>query len=456
MKQTNSSRAGLFTYTLDEMKQIASDAVAYGRAVGAAGVAVDVLDGNGRDITVRQGEMETIQSSHETTIRVSVYDGQRVGHARTGDFSQEAIKKTISSAFDVARFVGEDRYSGLPDVEDLEMQPIDLDLLHIWDIPPSDAAALARAAEDAAFRAAPSVCNVKGSYVRSSQFQRVFATSNGFLNGFGKSVHSLSCAPIAGAGDDMQGGSWATYSVDAHLLESAEVVGALAGRRAASHVGARKLATCRVPVLFESTQAVGLLQAFVQATSGVPLYRRATFLADSLGTSVFANHVQITEDPHLRGGLGSAPFDSEGVRTRRRTVVGDGVVREYFLSSYSARKLGMRTTGSADGAHNLSLSSSLTGPGDDLEGMLRRLGTGVFVTDMMGQGINIVTGGYSRGASGFWVENGVIQYPVHEITVAGTLQDMFKSLVAIGNDVYRSGSMMCGSLLIEGLTVAGS
>ncbi|WP_321893071.1 metallopeptidase TldD-related protein [Paraburkholderia tropica] len=456
MNRMNNARADVFSHSLDEMKQLATDAVGYGRTIGAIDVSIEIVNSQGKDVTVRRGTIETMQFSHETMISVSVHDGRRQGHARTGDFSENALRRTIAAAFDIARFAGEDVHSGLPDRTDLEMSPPDLDLFNAWDIQPGEAGALAAEAEDAAFRADSRVSNVTGSYVSSHHLQRVLATSNGFVNGFAKSVHSLRCAPIAGTGNDMHSGSWLTRSVDARKLESPEAVGMRAGERAASHVGARKLGTRKVPVLFEAPQATGLLQTFVQAVSGVPLHRRATFLADSLGKPVFADHVQIIEDSHLRGALGSAPFDSEGVRTCGRTVVENGVVRGYFLSTYSARKLGMRTTGNAGGAHNVFLSSSLTRPDDDLTTMLRRLGTGVFVTDMIGQGMNMVTGGYSRGASGFWVENGEIQYPVHEITVAGTLQHIFRNVGAVGNDAYTSGSMTSGSLLVDGLTVAGS
>ncbi|HKT95742.1 MAG TPA: metallopeptidase TldD-related protein, partial [Paraburkholderia sp.] len=269
------------------------------------------------------------------------------------------------------------------------------------------------------------------------------------------SRHYIACAPIAGTGRSMQRDDWYTSRRSASELASPEAVGRYAAERALSRLNARGLDTRKVPVLFEAPIAAGLLGAFVQATSGGALYRKTSFLVDSLGKPVFAPHIQVVEDPHVARAAGSAPFDEEGVRTQRREVVKEGVVQGYFLSSYSARKLGMQTTGNAGGSHNLRLQSSLTNPGDDFEAMLEKLGTGLLLTELMGQGVNFVTGDYSRGASGFWVENGKIQYPVEEITVASTMQEMFRHIVAVGADTLTRGTRQTGSVLIERMTVAG-
>jgi PmbA protein len=263
-------------------------------------------------------------------------------------------------------------------------------------------------------------------------------------------------APIAAHGDDMQRDAWYSSMRDAADLASPEAVGRYAAERALARLHGRKLPTCEVPVLFESTLAAGLLGAYVQATSGGALYRKASFLTDSLGTQVMPAHIELVEDPHIRKGKGSAPFDDEGVRTQPAAIVSGGVVRSYFLSTYSARKLGLRTTGHAGGAHNLVWRSSLTRPGDDLDAMLRQLGRGLFVTELMGQGVNAVTGDYSRGAAGYWIEGGRIVHPVHEVTIAGNLRDMFMGIAAIGADVYTSGTRTVGSVLIERMKVAGN
>ncbi|MDB5961813.1 MAG: metalloprotease PmbA, partial [Massilia sp.] len=291
-------------------------------------------------------------------------------------------------------------------------------------------------------------------HVQQSHF--VSANSRGFVGGYPFSRHTLSVAPIAGKGAKMQRDDWYTSVRDASTMAAPEAVGRYAAERALARLNARKLDTRTCPVLFEAPLAAGLVGAFVQATSGGALYRKSTFLLDSLGKSIFPDHIQIVEDPHIIGGVGSAPFDEEGVRTVKRNVVENGVLNGYFLSSYSARKLGMQTTGNAGGSHNLTMSSSLAEPGDDFAGMLRKMGSGLLVTELMGQGTNYVTGDYSRGASGYWVENGVIQYPVEEITIAGNMKDMFQQIVAIGNDVLTRGNKSTGSILIESMVIAGS
>lgn len=301
----------------------------------------------------------------------------------------------------------------------------------------------------------PKIRNSDGASVSAQHSHFVLATSRGFLGGYPYSRHFISCAPIAGSGRHMQRDDWYSSKRSPKDLAAPEAIGQYAAERALARLSARRLTTRKCPVLFEAPLAAGLLGAFVQAVSGGALYRKSTFLLDALGKEIFAPHVQIKEDPHVPSGMGSAPFDEEGVRTRRRDVVKDGVVEGYFLSTYSARKLGMQTTGNAGGSHNLTLFSDRTQPEDDFAGMLRRMGTGLLVTELMGQGVNYVTGDYSRGASGYWVENGVIQYPVEEITIAGSLPDMFRQIVAIGADALVRGTKETGSILIEQMTIAG-
>jgi PmbA protein len=439
-----------FPHTQDELKQIAEDILRHAKAIGGTDAATEISEGDGLSVSVRRGEVETIEHNRDKMVGVTVFIGNKRGNASTSDFSSEALKDTVAAAYNIARFTAEDDCAGLA-----EREPRDLDLYHPWNLSADEAVEIARRAEDAAFATSPQIRNSEGASVSAQHSQFVLATSRGFLAGYPYSRHYIACAPIAGSGRNMQRDDWYTSKRSADELADPEAVGRYAAERALARTGARGLDTRKVPVLFEAPLAAGLLGAFVQATSGGALYRKTTFLVDSLGKPVFAPHVQIVEDPHTPRAMGSAPFDEEGVRTRQRSVVKDGVVEGYFLSTYSARKLGMQTTGNAGGSHNLSLRSSQTRPEDDFEAMLKKLGTGLLLTELMGQGVNYVTGDYSRGASGFWVENGKIQYPVEEITVAGTLQEMFHHIVAIGSDTIVRGTKQTGSVLIERMTIAG-
>jgi len=389
---------------------------------------------------------------------VTVYIGQRRGNASTSDFSEAAIAQTVQAAYDIARFTAEDPVAGLPDAADIAgaaEQP-DLDLFHPWNIDSEEAARLALQCEAAAFATDKRITNSEGAGVSAQQSHFFSAHTRGFRGGYASSRHSVSVAPIAGKGDDMQRDAWYSSMRAPGELADPEAIGRYAAERALARLKSRKIPTRECPVLFESPLAAGLLGAFVQAVSGGSLYRRSTFLLDSLGKTVFAPHIDVLEDPHQKRGKGSAPFDEEGVRTSARKVVDAGRVEGYFLSSYSARKLKMKTTGNAGGSHNLSLVSRNTKPGDDLVEMLRKLGTGLFVIELMGQGVNYVTGDYSRGASGFWVENGEIAYPVQEITIAGNLKDMFQDIGAVGADTYNYGAKTVGSVLVNRMKVAGS
>jgi PmbA protein len=347
----------------------------------------------------------------------------------------------------------------LPDAADLATpQEVarDLDLFHPWQIDAAQAAELARRCEQAAFDTDRRITNSEGAGVSAQQSHFWAGNSRGFRGGYASSRHSISVAPIAGRGKGMQRDAWYSSMRDAADLAAPEVVGRYAAERALARLKSTRVATCEVPVLFEAPVAAGLLGALVQALSGGALYRKASFLVDSLGQQVLPVHVDVEEDPFVAKGKGSAPFDDEGVHTRARRVVTGGVVQGYFLSSYSARKLGMHTTGHAGGSQNLNLVSRLTLPGDDLDAMIRRLGRGLLVTELMGQGVNYVTGDYSRGASGFWVEGGRIVHPVEEITIAGNLRQMFKDIVAVGADVYTLGAKSIGSVLVEKMKLAGA
>ena len=453
-----------FAFRREQFQQIIEDTLAVARQLGASDAGAEVSEGAGLSVSVRKGELENVERNRDKSLGVTVYLGQRRGNASTSDFSREAIEQTVRAAYDIARFTAEDPAAGLPEAEDLataEEAARDLDLFHPWAVDADGAAALARRCEDAAFATDRRITNSEGGATSAQQSHFWAGNSRGFRGGYASSRHSISVAPIATqprrrGEPDMQRDAWYSSMRDAMELASPEAVGRYAAERALSRLNARKIPTCEVPVLFESSLAAGMLGAYVQATSGGALYRRATFLLDSLGQQVLAEHLDIDEDPHQAKGKASAPFDDEGVRTRRRRAVDAGVVQGYFLSSYSARKLNLKTTGHAGGSQNLRLTSRLTQPGDHLEQMLRKLDRVLFVTELMGQGVNYVTGDYSRGAAGYWVQGGRIVHPVHEVTIAGNLREMFKGIAALGADVYTMGGKTVGSMLIERMKVAGS
>ncbi len=445
----------VFIHTQDQLKQLARDVLAFAKEMGGTDAAVEISEGSGLSVSVRRGKIETIEQNKDKGMGVTVYIGQKRGNASTSDFSPAALRATVDAAYNIAKFTAEDDCAGLADADMLEMSPRDLRLCYPWLVTTEEAVVLAQRAEAAAFAVDRRISNSEGASVHAQQSHFVAANSRGFIGGYPFSRHTLSVAPIAGKGAKMQRDDWYTSVRDAKNMAEPEQVGRYAAERALARLNARKLDTRTCPVLFEAPLAAGLLASFVQATSGGSLYRKSTFLLDSLGTEVFPSHIQVLEDPHVPGGVGSAPFDDEGVKTVRREVVKNGVVQGYFLSSYSARKLGMKTTGNAGGSHALTLTSTATARADDFAGMIRKMGRGLLVTELMGQGTNYVTGDYSRGASGFWVENGVIQYPVEEITIAGNMKDMFRQIVAVGNDVLTRGNKSTGSILIENMVVAG-
>ena len=454
-RPSNQPESG-FSYHRDFFEDLVDTALGHAKKLGATDAAAEASEGCGLSVSVRKGELENVERNRDKSLGITVYIGKKRGNAATSDFSKAAIEQTVKAAYDIARFTAEDETSGLPDDRDIARVHPELDLFHPWAIDSEQAAQLALKCEAAALGTSRLITNSEGAGVSAQQSHFFSAHTKGFRGGYASSRHSLSVAPIAGKGEQMQRDAWYSSMRDAAELASPEAVGRYAAERALARLKSRKIPTTQCPVLFESPLAAGLLGGFVQAVSGGALYRKSTFLADSLGKAAFPKHIDINEDPHLRKGKGSAPFDEEGVKTEARKVVAGGRVEGYFLSTYSARKLGMRTTGNASGSHNLTLTSRLTQPGDDLDAMLRKLGRGLFVTELMGQGVNYVTGDYSRGASGYWVEDGRIAFPVEEITIAGNLRDMLMGIEAVGADAYNYGAKTVGSILVNRMKVAGS
>ncbi len=420
---------------------------------GASQCEADASLQRGLTATVRLGEVDTVEYQRDRGLGVSVYFGKRKGSASTADLSAEAVRATVEKACTIARYTAEDEASGLADPQDLAREIPDLDLCHPWSLEPDEAVELARACETAGLEVDARLTNSEGASVSSQRGVRIYGNSHGFLGGYASTSHTVTCVLLAQQGDDMQRDYWYSTARDPADLESTEAIGRRAGERAVARLGARKLATRRAPVIFAPDMARGLIRSFLAAIRGGSQYRRSSFLLDTAGQELFPPFLQIEERPHIAKALGSSPFDDEGVATRDRTLVRDGVLQGYVLDSYSARKLGLKTTGNAGGVHNL----FVTAPGSvlPLEDLLRRAGNALYVTELMGQGVNPVTGDYSRGASGYWVENGVLAYPVHEITIAGNLRDMYRSLVALGADIDMRGSIQMGSVLVDGMTIAG-
>ena len=441
-----------FAHSQEALRALAQAVLDHAAACGATACEVDVSEGSGQSVSVRRQDVETIEYNRDKGLGITVYIGQRRGHASSSDFSPAAVKASVDAALSIARFTAEDDCAGLPEAKLLAKRSMDLDLFHPWDISVEAAIDIARRCEQAAFDVSPMVKNSEGASVSAQSSHFVSANSLGFMGGFATSRHYVSCSVIAGEGDEMQRDDWYATRRRADEFPAPERIGDYAARRALARLGARKLKTRKCPVIFEAPLAAGLMGSFVHAISGGALYRKTSFLLDSIGRQLFPDFVQISERPHIRGAFASSPFDDDGVATHDRDVVKDGVLQGYFLSTYSARKLGMQTTGNAGGSHNL-----LVQPGkNDLKGLLREMGSGLLVTELLGQGVNYVTGDYSRGAAGYWVERGEIAYPVEEITIAGNLKDMLRGIVAIGNDIEVRGSKQVGSVLVDRMTVAGN
>ncbi len=429
------------------IQQLLDEAKAQGATAAEAGLSVD----NGLSVTARLGVVETIEHHCDQGLGVTVFFGQRKGAASTTDLSPASIKETVSAACSIARYTSEDEFSGLPDVDLLATEFSDLDLYHPWALSSEKAIEMAIECENSARHYHADISNSEGATVSTHKGINVLGNSLGFLQARSSSRHSLICSVLAQRGDDMQRDYWYSVARNAEYLELASDVGVKAAERTLRRLGGRSLSPRQCPVLFSAEIASSLFGSFVSAISGGSLYRKSTFLLDALNTKIFPSFIHIYEQPHLIGGLGSAMYDSEGVATRHRDLVRGGILQDYVLSTYSARKLGLKSTGNAGGVRNL----TITPTGDDFESMLQLLGTGLLVTELMGQGVKMMTGDYSRGTAGFWVENGVIQYPVEEITIAGNLKEMFKQIVAVGNDVDLRGNIRTGSVLIEKMSIAG-
>ena len=447
----------MFAYSPDQFRIIIDFILAEAKRIGASDAAAEISEGQGLSVTVRKGEVETIEQSVDKQVGVSVYLGQRRGNASTSDFSPDSLRLTVEAAFHIAQHTAEDDCAGLAQADLLEQNPQDLDLFHPWDLDTKKAIQVARKAEKAAFAVDKAIQNSDGASVSAHQAHFMLGTSNGFMGGYPYSRHFISCAPIASSAKNsssMQRDDWYSTSRIASELANPALIGRYAAERALAKLHAKSLTTRRCPVIFEAPIAVGLIGSLVQASSGGALYRRSSFLLDSLGKQVMPKHIDLFELPHLKRMSGSAPFDEEGVRTKARSVISKGELQGYFLSTYSARKLGMQTTGNAGGAHHLKLHSMHT-PSGGLPGLLKEMGTGLLVTELMGQGVNYVTGDYSRGAFGYWVENGIIQHPVEEITIAGNLKEMLMDIQAVGDDTIIRGTKETGSILLGSMTIGG-
>ena len=436
---------------VNRLKNIVQHLLDEAQKQGASAAEAGLSQENGLSVSARLGEVETIEHHCGQGLGITVYFGQRKGSSSTTDLSTESIKETVAAACSIARYTSEDTYAGLPEKELLATEFPDLDLNHPWSISADEAISLAVECEDAARNFHSDISNSEGATVNTHQGIHVMGNSLGFLQGYISTRHSLSCSVLAQRGDSMQRDYWYSVARNAQNLEAATEIGKKAAERALRRLEGRSLSTRQCPVLYSAEIASGLLSSFISAISGGNLYRKASFLLNALDTQVFPDFVHIYEQPHLKGALGSSAYDSEGVATKSRDIVSEGILRSYVLGTYSARKLGLRSTGNAGGVRNLTID-----PGDlDFQGLLKVLNTGLLVTELMGQGVNVLTGDYSRGAAGFWVENGVIQYPVEEITIAGNLKDMLKNIVAVGNDIDYRGSTRTGSILVEQMSIAG-
>jgi len=439
-----------FSYSFDQIKQMSEDVLKVAKRLGASSAEAELSLSIGQNVSVRMGEVENIEYNRDKGMSVTVYFGKQKGHASTSDMSPQALADTVAAACNIAKYTAQDEFCGLADAELMATDIQDLDLHHPWDISVDEAIEIARVCEAAALAVDSRITNSEGASVSTGTGFFAYSNSHGFTGGYSSSRHGVSCSVIAESDANMQRDYWYSTARAAEDLQSAADIGKVAGERTVRRLNAKKIKTCQVPVLFEAPLASGLISTLISAISGGNLYRKSSFLLDSLGKQIASPLLNIYEDPFIKKGLASSPFDNEGVATKARQLVKDGVLQGYVLSSYSARKLGMKTTGNAGGNHNL-----LIQPGaNDFAGLLKQMGTGLVVTELLGHGMNMVTGDYSRGAAGFWVENGVIVHPVEEITIASNMVDMLKAIIGIGNDVLVQGSKQVGSILIERMTVA--
>ena len=439
-----------FSYSLDEIKQMSEDVLKVAKSHGASATEAELSLSIGQNVSVRLMEVENIEYNRDKGMSITVYFGQQKGHASTSDLSPKALKDTVAAACNIAKYTAKDQFCGLADADLMAIDIVDLDLHHPWNISVDEAIAIAKECEAAALGVDTRITNSEGASVSISSGYFAYSNSHGFTGGYPSSRHGISCSVIAEDEASMQRDYWYSTARRSADLETAFDIGKLAGERTVRRLNSKKIKTCQVPILFEAPLASGLISSLISAISGGNLYRKSSFLLDSLGQQVASPLLNIYEDPHVKKGLASCPFDNEGVTSHARQLVKDGVLQGYVLGSYSARKLGMQTTGNAGGNHNLIVQSGT----HDFAGLLKQMGTGLVVTELLGSGINMVTGDYSRGAAGFWVENGVILHPVEEITIASNMIDMLKMIIGIGSDVVIQGSKQVGSILIERMTVA--
>ncbi|OON41825.1 metalloprotease PmbA [Izhakiella australiensis] len=432
------------------LEQAVAQALEFAKShTDAAEVAVTKSTGIG--VSTRYGEVENVEFNSDGALGITVYQQNRKGSASSTDLTPEAIQRTVQAAIDIARYTSADPFSGPADPQLLAYDAPDLDLFHPWEIDPDKAIALAAEAEQAALQADKRISNTEGGSFNSHVGVKVFGNSHGMLQGYASSRHSLSSCVIAEQDGNMERDYAYTIGRAIDDLKSAEWVGAECARRTLSRLAPRKLPTMKAPVIFAAEAATGLFGHLVGAISGSSVYRKATFLLDDLGQQILPEWLTIEEQPHLLKGLASTPFDSEGVRTQRRNIVENGILQTWLLTSYSARKLGLTSTGHAGGIHNWRIA----GHGESFDDLLKRMGKGLVVTELMGQGVSGITGDYSRGAAGFWVENGEIQYPVSEITIAGNLKDMWRNIVTVGDDIETRSNIQCGSVLLPEMKIAG-
>ncbi|BBN80293.1 metalloprotease PmbA [Pseudoalteromonas sp. A25] len=437
---------------IDDVKQAVSEALSHAKKLGATAAEAAMSSTSGLSVSTRMGEVDTIEFNQDGGLGISVYVGNHKGNASTADLSPAAIKTVVEKAIDIAKFTSDDPCNGVADKELLEMSPPDLDLFHPWEVTPQEGIALCLEAEKAALDSDKRIVNSDGASFSSHQGLRVYGNSHGLIAGFPRTRHTLSTVVIGKDGEQMQRDSAYTISREKKGLKAAREIGLEAAEATLARLNSQKLSTMKTPVVFRADIANSLFGHLVSAIGGGALYRKSSFLLDHLGKQVFNSCVNVVERPHLLKGLASSPFDSEGVKTVDRDIIHGGELRTYLLASYAARRLGMSATGHAGGIHNWLVQQTH----DDLSELLNEMGTGLLVTELMGQGVSTVTGDYSRGAGGFWVENGQIQYPVSEITIAGNLKDMFQNIQGIGGDIEYRGSVQTGSVLIESMQVAGA
>tara|TARA_Y100001956_G_scaffold78557_1_gene90490 strand:- start:6009 stop:7358 length:1350 start_codon:yes stop_codon:yes gene_type:complete len=443
-------QSAIFTQ-IDEVKQAVSEALSHATKLGATAAEAAMSSTSGLSVSTRMGEVETIEFNQDGGLGISVYVGNHKGSASTADLSPKALRSVVEKAIDIAKFTSDDPCNGVADKALLEMSPPDLDLYHPWEVTPEQGVELCIEAEKAALEFDERIVNSDGASFSSHEGLRVYGNTHGFLAGFPRTRHSLSTMVIGQDGEQMQRDHAYTLSREQSGLKSAQSVGLEAAESTIARLNSRKIATMKTPVVFRADIANSLFGHLVSAIGGGALYRKSSFLLDSLGKQIFSDKVNVSERPHLLKGLASSPFDSEGVKTLDREIIHGGELQTYLLASYAARKMGMTATGHAGGIHNWLVQQTH----DDLNAVLKEMGTGLLVTELMGQGVNSVTGDYSRGAAGFWVEQGELQYPVSEITIAGNLKDMFMNVQAIGGDIEARGSVQTGSILIESMQVAG-